>query len=512
MDLNVLLDMVVSGYGDRPAITGGGVTITYRHLGSAAAAGAAQLAESGCEGLLYLGPNHPAYAVALFSTAGAAVPLVALNYRLGGDQLRPLLAAHPSAPTVSDTPIDGHDNMTRDEYVRSLLSVRDASPTSGAGPEDVAVRLYTSGTTGTPKAALLRHRHLMSYLFGTVEFGSAADDEAALVTVPPYHVAGLANLLSNLYAGRRIVYLESFDPKVWLDTVRAERVSQAMVVPTMLARVVRYLGGGRADVPTLRTLSYGGSRTPLPVIEAALRAFPDTGFVNAYGLTETSSTIALLGPDDHRAAFESDEPSAKARLTSVGRVVPGVEVQISDDSGRPLGIGETGKLILRGEQVSGEYDGMQLLDADGWFATGDLGHLDEDGYLFVEGRADDMIIRGGENISPAEIEDVLIGHPAVTDVAVVGLPDEEWGQRIAAVVTVDAAAPADEAELKEWVRKRLRSSKTPDVVVFRDDLPRTPTGKLLRRQLLGELLASTDNASAVSGSADKEPEVRPVQV
>jgi acyl-CoA synthetase (AMP-forming)/AMP-acid ligase II len=492
VDLNVLLDMVVSGYGDRPAITGGGVTITYRDLGSAAAAGAIELAERHSEGLLYLGPNHPAYAVALFSAAAAAVPLIALNYRLGHDQLRPQLGAHPSAFVVSDTPIDGHENATRDEYVRSLLSGCGPLPPSGAGPDDLAVRLYTSGTTGTPKAALLRHRHLMSYLFGTVEFGSAADDEAALVTVPPYHVAGLANLLSNLYAGRRVVYLESFDPESWLDTVRAERVSQAMVVPTMLARLVRHLGGDRAEVPTLRTLSYGGSRTPLPVIEAALRAFPDTGFVNAYGLTETSSTIALLGPDDHRAAFESDELSGRARLSSVGRVVPGIELEIRDDGDRPLNVGETGRINLRGEQVSGEYDGLQLLDADGWFATGDRGHVDEDGYLFIEGRSDDMIIRGGENISPAEIEDVLIDHPAVIDVAVVGVPDEEWGQRIAAVVTVDAKAGADEIELKEWVRKQLRSSKTPDVVVFRADLPRTPTGKLLRRQLIDELLAARD--------------------
>jgi acyl-CoA synthetase (AMP-forming)/AMP-acid ligase II len=492
MDLNVLLDMVVSGYGDRPAITGGGVTITYLDLGSAAAAGAAQLAERGSEGLLYLGPNHPAYAVALFSAAAATVPFVPLNYRLGDVQLQPLLRDHPFAPAVSDTPIDAHESMSRDAYVRSLLSVYDPPPASSAGPDDVAVRLYTSGTTGTPKAVLLRHRHLMSYLFGTVEFGSAADGEAALVSVPPYHVAGLANLLSNLYAGRRVVYLESFDPKTWLETAQAECVTQAMVVPTMLAQVVRYLGGRRAEVPTLRTLSYGGSRTPVPLIEAALLAFPDTGFVNAYGLTETSSTIALLGPDDHRAAFESDEPSARARLASVGRVVPGVEVQIRDDSGRPIGACETGTVNLRGQQISGEYDGLQLLDADGWFATGDRGHLDESDYLFIEGRADDTIIRGGENISPAEIEDVLIGHPAVVDAAVVGVPDEEWGQRIVAVVTVDSAARADEVELKEWVRKRLRSSKTPDVVLSRDELPRTPTGKLLRRQLLEELLAPVD--------------------
>ncbi|MDQ1698060.1 MAG: hypothetical protein QOJ03_3413, partial [Frankiaceae bacterium] len=174
-------------------------------------------------------------------------------------------------------------------------------------------------------------------------------------------------------------------------------------------------------------------------------------------------------------------------LSSVGRVVPGVELQVRDEGSALLPSGRPGLLFLRGEQVSGEYVGSSGVDGDGWFATRDRGWVDADGYLFIEGRADDTIIRGGENIAPAEIEDVLAEHPSVTEAAVVGIPDDEWGQRVAAVVVLAGGATADADELRAWVRARLRSSRTPDVVTFRAELPRTDTGKLLRRSLLSEL-------------------------
>jgi acyl-CoA synthetase (AMP-forming)/AMP-acid ligase II len=234
---------------------------------------------------------------------------------------------------------------------------------------------------------------------------------------------------------------------------------------------------------------------PLPVLQRALEMFPDTGFVNAYGLTETSSTIAVLGPDEHRDALASSDPAVSSRLGSVGRVVPGVELQVRDEDGEILPPGTRGLLYLRGEQVSGEYVGSTAVDDEGWFATRDRGWIDDAGYLFLEGRADDTIIRGGENIAPAEIEDVLAEHPAVLEAAVVGIPDDEWGQRVAAVVVLAHGASADDEELRAWVRARLRSSKTPDVIRFRAELPRTDTGKLLRRHLLAELVATAGDAA-----------------
>ena len=239
----------------------------------------------------------------------------------------------------------------------SLAGVEADEPVP-ADPDLPCVLLYTSGTTSAPKAAVLRHRHLMAYLLGTVEFGNAGEDEAALVCVPPYHVAGLMNLLSNLYAGRRIVYLEGFDAETWLATVREQRVTQAMVIPTMLARIVDALAEAPdAGTPTLRSLSYGGSRMPTPVLRRALELFGDTGFVNAYGLTETSSTIALLGPEDHRAAFSSDDEAVRRRLGSVGQVLPGIEVEVRDEAGAVLGVGHPGLVFLRGEQISGSTPG-----------------------------------------------------------------------------------------------------------------------------------------------------------
>jgi acyl-CoA synthetase (AMP-forming)/AMP-acid ligase II len=264
-----------------------------------------------------------------------------------------------------------------------------------------------------------------------------------------------------------------------------------MVVPTMLARIVDHLDGRPADVPALRSIAYGGARMPRPVLDAVLRAFPDVGFVNAYGLTETSSTLAVLSPADHRAALASGDSAARARLGSAGRLVPGMEGQIRDAEGMPLPPGETGELWVRGDQVSGEYLGRgSALDADGWFPTRDCGYFDTGGYLFIEGRSDDVIIRGGENIAPAEIEDVLAAHPAVRDVVVIGLPDEEWGERIVAVIVLRPGHSPDPEELRAWTRRRLRGSRTPDQVAFRADLPRNATGKLLRREIAADLASA----------------------
>jgi acyl-CoA synthetase (AMP-forming)/AMP-acid ligase II len=236
---------------------------------------------------------------------------------------------------------------------------------------------------------------------------------------------------------------------------------------------------------------------PLPVLERALRVFPEAGFVNAYGLTETASSIAVLSPEDHRGALASDDPMVRARLGSVGRALPGVEFQIRADDGSAAGPEKSGLVFVRGDQISGEYGGHSVLDADGWFATRDRGRLDADGYLFIEGRDDDTIIRGGENIAPAEIEDVLLAHPRVTEAAVIGVPDPEWGQRLVAVVVGDGdGTDIDSDELRRWVRERLRSSKTPETIVFRSELPKTETGKLLRRVLLAE---QAEQAGAVAG-------------
>jgi acyl-CoA synthetase (AMP-forming)/AMP-acid ligase II len=474
MNISMIPEMAASA-GDRAVVTADGRSLTAVELLDLAQRAAQRFQQY--PAVLYLGTNHLAYPVALFGAALAGVPFVPLNYRLGEQQRNALLARHDGAlvlrPEDLDALVDAQGvDESADEFEAPV-------------PDDdaIAVIIYTSGTTSDPKPAILRHRHLLAYVFNTLEFGTAEETDASLVAVPPYHIAGLTNLLSNLYTGRRIVYLAGFDAQTWLDTVRRERVTHAMIVPTMLARVVAELGDADANTPSLASLAYGGSRTPRPVLERALRRFPDTGFVNAYGLTETASSIAVLGPEDHRTAFASSDPIVRDRLGSVGQALPGIEIVVRTAEGEPAAVGETGLVFVRGEQISGEYGARSVLDAEGWFATRDLGRLDADGYLYIEGRADDTIIRGGENIAPAEIEDVLLDHPGITEAAVIGVPDPEWGQRIVAVLVGDV----DPDEIRAYARERLRSSKTPDLIVFREELPKTETGKLLRRVLVAEL-------------------------
>lgn len=493
MHLSTLVEMIESGFEDRVLLQDD-APLTGAALVARARAGAATLADA--PALVYVGENHPLLPVPLFAAALAGVPFVPVNYRLETEQIHELIDRQPGALVLTDERTA--ERLAPRQAVRLLddwLSADapvDGTPIAAPAEDDdqVAIVLYTSGTTAAPKSALLRHRHLMAYLLGTVDFASAGVDEAVLISVPPYHVAGMANLLSNLVAGRRLVYLPAFSPERWLDTVRDEGISHAMVVPTMLARIVDHLGGEPAAAPTLRTLSYGGAKVAERVVREALAAFPSTGFVNAYGLTETASTVAVLGPEDHRSAVESEDPAVRERLASAGKLLPTVEAEVRDDDGKPVAPGEFGMLFIRGEQIAGEYATGSVLDADGWFCTRDRVRIDADGYVFIEGRADDTIIRGGENIAPAEIEDVLLEDPTVAEACVVGLPDEEWGQRIVAVVVPRDGAEVDTEALREQVRTRLRGSKTPEEIVVRPELPHTDTGKLLRRVVAGDLAES----------------------
>lgn len=492
MNVMMLLEMASAAFPERIAFTDSsdGSSLTYGQLFSAAGRRAASLRRSGASRMAMLDVTSVATPLGLFSSAWAGLPYVPLNYRLTDPEIEALLARVTPAYLVTDAARHGRLGgladvaaATRHHFLDDALHPEDHADEWSMDPDEIAVLLFTSGTTGAPKAAVLRHRHLVSYILGSVEFAGADEAEAALVSVPPYHVAGIAAILSSVYSGRRVVQLPSFSAEAWLDVARRERVTSAFLVPTMLARIVEALEGRRtADLPALASVSYGGGRMPLSVIERAMALFPDTDFTNAYGLTETSSTITVLGPEEHRAAASSADPAVRRRLASAGVPLPGVEIQIRDDMGRVLGPNERGEIYVRGEQVSGEYEGRgRVTDTEGWFPTRDAGSMDESGYLFLEGRADDVIVRGGENLSPGEIEDVLLEHPAVRDAAVVGIPDEQWGEGVAAAIVVKPAQSVTAGELQDWVKARMRSSRVPQRVVFFDELPYNETGKLLRR-------------------------------
>lgn len=494
MALGMLLDMAAEGWPDRRVLGSLDQGWTPVELRQAACRVGAELLERGARSVAFLDVNGPGFVLSLWAAALAGLPFCPLNYRLSAGQVRPLIEALDEPVVVAGPDYRGFlDEQARAVLTEDLVGrARSGSPDPrlrDVSDDSTAVLLFTSGTTSAPKAVVLRHVNLVSYVLETVEFGSAGAEEAILVCMPPYHVAGVNGALSNLYSGRRLVHLPNFGAAEWLRTVRDEGITHAMVVPTMLARIVEVMADSDTEVPTLRSLAYGGARMPRPVLEAALRAFPGVDFVNAYGLTETSSTIALLGPDDHRAATNGD-PAARDRLGSVGRLVPGIEAEIRDQTGAAVPDGASGELWLRGPQISGTYLGKgSALDAGGWFPTRDRAHVDADGYLFIEGRVDDTIIRGGENVAPAEIEEVLVKHPAIADAAVVGLPDDHWGERIVAVLVPRGSVDVDPDEVREFVRRHLRGSRTPDEVAVVDSLPYSTAGKLVRRDLVARLRA-----------------------
>jgi acyl-CoA synthetase (AMP-forming)/AMP-acid ligase II len=497
MNLMMLLEMAASGLGDRVAFTNGDDSLTYTGLFEAAGAAASIVSETDAEHVAVLDVSSLAIPVGLFASAWAGLPFVPLNYRLTGAELDALTAQIAPSYFVTDADrvpqiagLPPELVISREAFLEHARSHPAGEPSWSMDGDEIAILLFTSGTTGPPKAAVLRHKHLVSYILGSVEFASAAEDDAALVSVPPYHIAGIAAIASSVYSGRRIVQLPNFTAKAWLELARKEKVTNAFVVPTMLARIIDELGDtDSAGLPHLRALSYGGGKMPQSVIEKAMKLFPNTNFTNAYGLTETSSTIAILGPEEHRSAAESDDSKIRRRIVSVGRPLPSVEVEIRDDDGVAVGPGERGEIYVRGEQVSGEYLGRgSRLDAAGWFPTRDGGSMDAEGYLFLEGRIDDIIVRGGENISPGEIEDVLLEHAAVADAAVVGVPDEQWGEAVAAAIVMKPGTAASVDELRGWVVDRLRSSRAPQRIDFCDELPYNETGKLLRRRVRAQML------------------------
>ena len=418
VNIAILLDLIADSFGDRTALTDGTESLSYRDLRRLARRAGAGLRSRGATTLAFADACSATVPAALFGAASAGASYAPLNFRLPADALQAQierledpfavaseqLASELRGPTITRTS-DWFHGLAAEGEDGGAADAADAG--FADDPDRAAVILFTSGSSGTPKAAVLSHDNLTSYVMDTVEFAGSGEDEALLLAAPPFHIAGVAAVLTSVYSGRRILPLPTFTPTDWLELARIGGATHAFVVPTMLARIVQCMDADSTlRVPTLRSLSYGGARMGAPILERALELFPEVQFVNAYGLTETSSTIAVLGPEDHRQALASTDPEARRRLESVGRPLPGVEVAIFEESGGMAPAGARGLIRVRGPQVSGEYlDSATSLDEAGWLVTGDVGSIDESGYLYVEGRADDVIIKGGENLSPAEIED-----------------------------------------------------------------------------------------------------------
>jgi acyl-CoA synthetase (AMP-forming)/AMP-acid ligase II len=281
--------------------------------------------------------------------------------------------------------------------------------------------------------------------------------------------------------------MPQFDARSWLQLVEKEQVTHAFVVPTMMKQLLDEPSFTKTDLSSLQNLAYGGAAMPLPVIRKAIAAFPRTvGFVNAYGQTETTSSLTVLGPDDHRLEGSPEEVELKVkRLNSIGKPLPDVEVMVRDEYSNLLHPGQVGEICIRTPRIMKGYAGRadDAALSDGWRATGDLGWIDDDGYVFFAGRKDDMIIRGGENIAPAEVESVLMSHPAIEEAAVVGEASEEWGQVVKAFVVARPGQKITADDLKAFCTSRLASFKRPEIYEFLPELPKNALGKILRKDL-----------------------------
>jgi acyl-CoA synthetase (AMP-forming)/AMP-acid ligase II len=451
MNLMMLLEMAASGFPDRVALTCGDQSLTYGELFAAAGAAGRRAARvrGDARGRARRVEPGAAGGAVRERVGGRAVRAAQLPAHRRG--ARPLIEQITPCHLVTDAERAaqlgsraGVTASSREDYLARVRGSASARPSGTWIPRRSRSSCSRAARPARRRPPCCVTSTSVSYILSSVEFGSAAEDAAGLVCVPALSHRGHGAIASSIYSGRRIVQLASFDADAWIDLVARERVTNAFVVPTMLARITEALEErGGVDLPSLAALSYGGGKMPLPVIERAMKLFPPTtDFTNAYGLTETSSTLTVLGPDDHRAAAASADPEVRRRLASVGARCRASRSRSATRTARRSGPACAARSSVRGEQVSGEYLGKGTrVGGDGFFPTRDGGWLDSDGYLFLEGRIDDIIVRGGENMSPGEIEEVLLEHDAVADCAVVGVPDEQWGEAVAAAIVT---APGQE--------------------------------------------------------------------
>ena len=453
--------------------------------------------------------NCPEVVESYFATAKIGGIFVPLNFRakvdelsymvgnaeakilfVGGRYLEVARTMLPDLPTV-----ERYISLeSRDVEMLFYDDLVDESPADEVSADiadnDITILMYTAGTTGRPKGVPLRHDAFVSYVLGNVEPASPDIEERNLLTVPLYHVAGMQGVLAAIYGGRTLVMMRQFEVREWLETVQRERATRAMLVPTMLKTIIDHPDFAKYDLSSLQVITYGAASMPFEVISKAIKVMPWVKFINAFGQTETASTITALGPEDHVIEGSEEEKAKKVKrlAQSIGRPLPDVEVKIVDQQGNELPPYEVGDIVARGPRIMTGYwhdeqKTKQAFTPDGWLITGDRGWKDEEGYIFLAGRSDDMIIRGGENISPEEVEDVLHSHPKIEEAAVIGIPDLEWGQQPRAIVVLKKGESATAEEIMEYCRSKLASFKRPRSVIFVDSLPRNPVGKVLRKAL-----------------------------
>ncbi len=449
--------------------------------------------------------NSADFVLSYYACAMLGVTFVPLNNRAKDEELTHMInVSNCTAIFVSDRYIDLVERIrptltetkhfialetARDGYLsydKIVAQASDEEIWTEVDDHDATILIFTSGTTALPKGVMLTYLDMTAYV--TNQAPADPDlHEKVLVSVPFFHVAGATTMMLAIWSGRTLVILPAFSPEEWLRAVHEEGVTHAFVVPTMLKRIMEVDGFDKYDVDTLKSITYGAAPMPYEVVRKACDVFSPkgVGLINAYGQTESTATLTFLGPEDHD--LSTDTALKESRLRSVGKPMPDVEIGIMDERNKILAPGEEGEICVRSNRVMKGYynqaDATSTAIIDGWLHTGDVGKVDEGGYLFITGRKKDLIIRGGENISPGEIENVLEEHPKIDEAAVIGVPDVEWGEVVKAVVVLRPGETFSVDEMVSYSKSRLASFKAPQYLAVVSELPRNPMGKVLKTDL-----------------------------
>jgi long-chain acyl-CoA synthetase len=518
MNIAALIEQSCEENADKLCVVDGEHRLTYRDMEERADRLARALVDMGVEPGDRVGiflTNCFQYIEMFYAITKIGAIFVSLNFRLRGKETAYILNnAEAKVLILGERYVDLMHSIQQDlSFITNYIVIGEAPPpmknyeevlaSQSPEPQPVAsipddatfTIIYTSGTTGLPKGAMLTHANLIS----TFEDAAAAAADAeepppvvrgtTLVNVPMYHIAGVLAPLGAI-RGETIVILSQFDPGMFLETIEREKVVTTYVVPTMLRAILDHPDFPKRDLSSLQNILYGAAPMPITLLRRALNVLP-VNYTNTFGQTEGFGTITSLTPEDHRLEGDEEEVNKKIkRLSGVGKPIAGYEIRIVDEQDRDVPVGIVGEIIARGKRVMKGYwnnpEATKEAIRDGWLHTGDLVSMDEDGYLYMGGRTKDMINRAGENIYPIEIEETLHGHPKVVESAVIGVPDEYWGEIVKAIIVLKPGEEATQDEIIEFCRERLASYKKPSIVEFVEELPKNALGKVLKNVLRGE--------------------------
>jgi long-chain acyl-CoA synthetase len=473
-----------------------------RHTQCVASALAAAGAGVGTR-LAYLGKNSDHYFELLVGASRIGAVMVPVSWRLavpevqyiladceakllflGPESLEPGCRIAPSLQGLSQVIAMEPNAADLPEYTAWRDNAPEHTPDHEPAPQDIALQLYTSGTTGRPKGALLTHRNLTwpaeSAIRENVVWQRWDTDDVSLVAMPVAHIGGTGWGLRSMLTGAKGVISREFDPRNVLDFIERDRISRLFIVPAAIQFVLRDPRSREVDYSSLKYMLYGSAPISPALLREGMSVF-GCGFVQQYGMTETTGSIVALWPEHHT-------PEDVPRMRSAGKPLPGVELVVRNADGDTLPAGSIGELLVRSPQNMVGYwkqpeQTAHAIDADGWLRTGDAGYFDEEGFVYIQDRVKDMIISGGENVYPAEVENAILGHPDVAEVAVIGVPDDKWGEAVKAIIVLKAGAEPDRAGIESWVRSQLAAFKVPKSFEFVEALARNPSGKVLRRVL-----------------------------